>query len=53
MKEIVNFKVHGEIESITDRFERMMTETKKVDPTANLDYALTLQFMDRLERKER
>merc|ERR1712082_346180 len=34
MKEIVNFKVDGEIESITDRFERMMTETKKVDLAA-------------------
>ena len=51
MKEIVNFKVDGEIESITDRFERMMTETKKVDLAAKLDYALTLQFMDRLEKE--
>merc|ERR1712115_212034 len=51
MKEIVNFKVEGEIESITDRFERMMTETKKVDLAAKLDYALTLQFIDRLEKE--
>merc|ERR1711881_5761 len=51
MKEIVNFKVEGEIESITDRFERMMTETKKVDLAAKLDFALTLQFIDRLEKE--
>merc|ERR1711867_33816 len=51
MKEIVNFKVEGGIESITDRFERMMTETNKVDLATNLDFALTLQFVDRLEKE--
>merc|ERR1712089_27976 len=29
----------------------MMTETKKVNLAAKLDYALTLQFMDRLEKE--
>ena len=51
MKQIVNFKVDGEIESITDRFERMMAETKKVYLATYLEYALTLQFMDRLEKE--
>merc|ERR1712120_33444 len=51
MKQIVDFKVDGEIESIKDRFERMMTEANKVDLAANLEYALTLQFMDRLEKE--
>merc|ERR1712101_99371 len=51
MKEIANFKVEGEIESIMDRFERMMTETKKIDLAAKLDFALTLQFIDRLEKE--
>ena len=50
MTEIVNFKVDGGIENITDRFGRMMAEVKKVDLAANLNYALTLQFMDRLEK---
>ena len=51
MTEIVNFKVDGGIENITDRFGRMMAEVKKVDLAANLNYAMTLQFMDRLEKE--
>ena len=51
MTEIVNFRVDGGIENITDRFERMKAEVKKVDLAANLNYAMTLQFMDRLEKE--
>ena len=50
MAEIGNFKADGGIESITDKFGRMMTESKKIDLAANLDYAMMLQFMDRLEK---
>ena len=50
MTEIVNFKVDGGIEKITNKFARLMAEVKKIDLTANLDYAMTLQFMDRLEK---
>ena len=50
MAEIVNFKADGGIEKITDKFGRMMAEVKKIDLAANLDYAMTLQFMDRLEK---
>ena len=50
MAEIVNFKADGGIEKITNKFGRMMAEVKKIDLTANLDYAMTLQFMDRLEK---
>ena len=50
MAEIVNFKADGGIENITDKFGRMMAEVKKIDLAANLDYAMTLQFMDRLEK---
>ena len=42
MAEIVNFKVDGGIENITDKFGRMMAEVKKIDLAANLDYAMTL-----------
>merc|ERR1712082_500101 len=42
MTEIVNFKVDGGIENITDRFERMMAEVKKIDLAANLNYAISV-----------
>ena len=41
MAEIVNFKTDGGIESITYRFGKMMTEVRKLDLTANLNFALT------------
>ena len=50
MAEIVNFKADGGIENLTDKFGRMMVEVKKIDLANNLDYAMTLQFMDRLEK---
>ena len=53
MAEIVNFKADGQIEKITDKFGRMMAEVKKIDLAANLDYAMTLQFMDRLEKNRK
>ena len=46
MAEIVNFKADGGIENITDKFGRMMAEAKKIDLAANLDYTMTIQFMD-------
>ena len=50
MAEIVNLKTEGGIENITDRFGKMMTEVRKLDLAANLNFAMTLQFMDRLEK---
>ena len=50
MAEIVNFKTEGGIENITDRFGKMMAEVRKLDLAANLNFAMTLQFMDRLEK---
>ena len=47
---IFNIQADGGIENITDKFGRMMAEVKKIDLAANLDYAMTLQFMDRLEK---
>merc|ERR1712002_653612 len=50
MVEIVNFKTEGGIENTTDRFGKMMAEVKKLYLATNLNFALTLQFMDRLEK---
>ena len=50
MAEIVNFKTDGGIENVTDKFGKLMAEVKKIDLAANLDYAMMLQFMDRLEK---
>ena len=46
MVEIVNFKTEGGIENTTDRFGKMMAEVKKLDLAANLNFAMTLQFME-------
>ncbi len=50
MAEIVNFKTDGGIENTTDRFGKMMAEVGKLDLAANLNFSMTLQFMDRLEK---
>merc|ERR1712002_64803 len=50
MEEIVNFKTEGGIENTADRFGKMMAEVKKMDLAANLNFALTLQFRERLEK---
>merc|ERR1712112_437595 len=50
MSEIVNFKTEGGIENTVDRFGKMMAEVRKLDLAANLNFAMTLQFMERLEK---
>ena len=50
MADIVNFKTEGGIENTTDKFGKMMAEVKKIDLKENLNFAMTLQFMDRLEK---
>lgn len=50
MAEIVNFKTEGGIENTADRSGKMMAEVRKLDLAANLNFAMTLQFMDRLEK---
>ena len=53
MAEMVNFKTEGGIENTTDRFGKMMAEVRKLDLAANLNFAMMLQFMERLEKMER
>ena len=50
MAEMVNFKTEGGIENTTDKFGKMMVEVKKLDLAANLNFAMMLQFMERLEK---
>ena len=47
MAEMVNFKTEGGIENTTDKFGKIMVEVKKLDLAANLNFAITLQFMER------
>ena len=50
MAEMINFKTEGGIENTTDKFGKMMAEVKKLDLAANLNFAMMLQFMERLEK---
>ena len=50
MSDVANFKTEGGIESTIDKFGKMMTEVKKLDLAANLNFAMTLQFMERVLR---
>ena len=50
MAEMVNFKTEEGIENTTDKFGKMMSEVKKLYSAANLNFAMTLQFIERLEK---
>ena len=43
------FKSDDKIDVMIDRFEDMVTERKKIKLEENLDYAMALQFLERLE----
>ena len=53
MADIANFKTEGGIENTTDKFGKMMAEVKKIDLKDNLNFAMMLQFMERLEKNEK
>ena len=44
------FKSEDKIDVMIDRFEEMITETKKIRLAENLGYAMGLQFLERLEK---
>lgn len=50
MKKITEYKTDSRIEEMIDNFGRLMTDVEKIDFAQNLNYALTLQFVDILER---
>jgi hypothetical protein len=49
MKKISNFKTENKVDGLINNFEEMVTETKKLKLAENLEYALGLQFVERLE----
>ena len=53
MKKISDFKAEEDVETLLDRFEEIITETDKVDLATNLHYALSIQFMERLEKSNK
>ena len=50
MRVMCGFKTDYKIETLMDNFEEMVTEIRRVDLAKNLEYAVCLQFMDRLEK---
>ena len=50
MKNISGFKTDEKVEVLMDRFEDMVTEVDRIELATNLKYALSLQFVDRLEK---
>ena len=50
MKNISGFKTDEKVEVLMDRFEDMVMEVDRIELATNLKYALSLQFVDRLEK---
>ena len=53
MKIISGFKTEDEVEVLMDRFEDRVTHVSRVDLIIKLEYALSLQFVDRLKKSEK
>ena len=49
MRKISGFRTDDKVDILIDRFEEMVTETKTVKLAENMRYALSLQFVERLE----
>jgi len=50
MKNVIGFGTEDKVDVLMEIFEYMVTEVRKVDLVTNLEYALSLQFVDRLEK---
>ena len=50
MKDMYHFKIYGSVENMLDRFEKLMIEVKKLDLAQTLNYAMTLPFIERMEK---
>ena len=46
---VIDLKSDGKIDVKIDKFEEMVTETNRIKLADNLDYAMALQFLERLE----
>ena len=53
MNETAYFKMNGNIQNLMDKYDRRINDVKKIDLANNLMYALTVQFVDRMEKNER
>ena len=53
MKKISDFWTDGNVETLIDRFKEMIMETENMNLAENLKYALSVQFVDRLEKNIR
>ena len=53
MKKICKFKMDDNVETLLDRFKEMITEVDKINLAENLKYALSSQFVDRLEKESK
>ena len=49
MKKISSFSIDDKVDVLIDRFDEMVTETKNLTLAERLNYALSLQFVDRLD----
>ena len=52
MRKISCFKMDDNMETLIDRFEELITEVDKEKLAENLKYALSSQFVDRLEKEK-
>ena len=50
MADMADFKMEGGIEVTTDKLGKIIAEVNKLDLAKNLDFTMTLQFMERLEK---
>ena len=50
IRTICGFRTDEKVETLMDNFEKMMTEIRKLDLVRHLEYAVTLQFLDRVEK---
>ena len=50
VNKISNFKADENVDKLIDKFEELITETDKLKLAQNLKYALSLMFIERLER---
>merc|ERR1712030_146547 len=49
MKKISEFKTDDKVDNLIDNFDEMLIEFKNLDLAGRLEYAVSAQFVDRLE----
>ena len=49
MKKISGFRTDGKVDTLIDNFDEMLVEVQTLDLARRLNYALSSQFVDRLD----